>query len=366
MSGTSVDGIDAALVAFNEAQGQPGFQLLNTHSHPLPPDTKSQIHALTLAGHDEIARMGALDQQLGEAFAEAANILLTKADIQPSQITAIGSHGQTIRHQPGHQGGTRFSLQIADPNVIAERTGILTIADFRRRDIACGGQGAPLAPAFHQAQLSSIEQPRCIVNIGGIANITNLPLGGTVLGFDTGPGNTLMDAWIQQCLATPFDRDGAWAAGAEADPALLAMLLQHPFLQRPPPKSTGPEDFNLTWLQDLLDNHDSGLDPARVQATLLEFTATTVATAIANHCQSRTEVFVCGGGAHNQQLLRRLQVHLPTNPLATTKALGLHPDWVEAAAFAWLAKQHVDGLPGNLPEVTGASRAVVLGAAYSG
>ncbi len=360
MSGTSADSIDAALVAF----GQGGCRLVSTHNHPLTHDIKTRIHSLTLPGDNEIERMGALDQQLGAAFAEATRQLLVGAGIQPNQVTAIGSHGQTIRHQPGHAGEPRFTLQIADPHLIAERTGILTIADFRRRDIACGGQGAPLAPAFHASEFGSGEQPRAIVNIGGIANVTALPLTGPVIGFDTGPGNTLLDAWIDHCRGETFDRDGAWAASSIPDPALLHGLLQHPFLQMPPPKSTGREDFNLRWLQSALEGHPTALSPAQIQATLLEFTAVSIAEAIKKYCQAGSAVYVCGGGAHNRQLLKQLQAQLPGNFVDTTDALGIDPDWVEAAAFAWLAKRHLDGETGNLPSVTGADKAVILGAAY--
>jgi anhydro-N-acetylmuramic acid kinase len=360
MSGTSADSIDAALVAFEQGS----CRLVSTHNHPLASDLKARIHSLTLPGDNEIERMGALDQHLGEAFAEATLQLLAGIGLQPEQVTAIGSHGQTIRHQPGHSGGPRFTLQIADPHLIAERTGILTIADFRRRDIACGGQGAPLAPAFHYSQFGSNKEPRAIVNIGGIANITALPLSGPVIGFDTGPGNTLLDAWIGQCKGEAFDRNGAWAAGSTSDPPLLNALLRHPFLQMPAPKSTGREDFNLKWLQSVLESYPVTLAPAQIQATLLEFTAVSVAHAIEHHCHAGSAVYVCGGGAHNLQLLKRLQAQLPGNSVDTTKTLGIDPDWVEAAAFAWLAKRYVDGETGNLPSVTGADRAVILGAAY--
>lgn len=359
MSGTSADSIDAALVAFESET----CRLLATHSHNLSPDLKNEIHALSFASHNEITRMGVLDQQLGHCFATAVKELLNRAEIPAHKITAIGSHGQTIRHEPAHEGGTRFTLQIADANIIAEHTGILTIADFRRRDIACGGQGAPLAPAFHRAQFSSAREHRCIVNIGGIANITALPVGGSVIGFDTGPGNTLLDAWIQQCSSLAFDRDGAWAASGTCIPALLHAMLQHPFLSRPPPKSTGREDFHIQWLNALLRSH-SDAAPADVQATLLEFTAATIAQAIDAYCPPASAVFVCGGGAHNGALMGRLQAHLPQNAVCTTEALGLEPDWVEAVAFAWLAKQYVDGKPGNLPAVTGAAHSTMLGAAY--
>ena len=361
MSGTSADSIDAALVSFRQGH----CQLIKTHNHPLTPDLKTRIHSLTLPGDNEIARMGILDHHLGEAFAMAANEVLAKAQFRPEDVAAIGSHGQTIRHQPAHEGGVRSSLQIADPNIIAERTGILTIADFRRRDIACGGQGAPLAPAFHKAQFGSTQEARCIVNIGGIANITSLPLSGPVIGFDTGPGNTLLDAWIDLTKGKAYDKDGAWAASGAVDSALLNEMLRHPFLKFPPPKSTGREDFNLAWLQTLLDSHPRALTPVQVQATLLEFTAVTIAYAIRNHCPTDSAVFICGGGAHNRQLLKQLQAQLPANSVKTTEALGIDPDWVEAAAFAWLAKQYVDGETGNLPSVTGADKAVILGAAYS-
>lgn len=361
MSGTSADSIDAALVAFDKG----GHHLLSALSYPLAPSLKTEIHALAHPGANEIARMGALDQQLGEAFAEAVSQLLIEAGVAAGDVTAIGSHGQTIRHEPAHNGGVRFTLQIGDPNIIAEQTGILTVADFRRRDIACGGQGAPLAPGFHAAQFRA-ETPRCIVNVGGIANVTNLPPAGPVVGFDTGPGNTLLDAWIQHCLGKPFDDSGSWAASGKVDGELLNRMMEHPFLQLAAPKSTGREDFNLPWLQELLADCSHLVMPADVQATLLEFTACTIAQAIKSYCERGTSVYICGGGAHNQQLLQRLQAHIPDSQVHTTEALGLHPDWVEAVAFAWLAKQYIDGQPGNLPSVTGARAPVVLGAAYPG
>jgi anhydro-N-acetylmuramic acid kinase len=359
MSGTSADSIDAALVAFDEER----CLLLGTHSHPLTPNLKTEIHALSFTGDNEIARLGVLDNRLGHAFSDAVAALLVKAGKSAGEITAIGSPGQTIRHEPAHEGGVRFTLQIGDANIIAERTGILTVADFRRRDIACGGHGAPLAPAFHAGQFGS-DTPRCIVNIGGIANITSLPTQGPVQGFDTGPGNTLLDAWIQQNRGETFDRDGAWAASGTVDASLLHTLLQHPFLERMPPKSTGREEFNLAWLQRVLNGHASNVVPADVQATLLEFTALTISNAIRAYCEAQGAVFICGGGAHNQQLMHRLKLNLPQQTVETTEVLGLHPDWVEAVAFAWLAKQHVHGLPGNLPSVTGADKAVILGAAF--
>ena len=359
MSGTSADSIDAALVAFAEDH----CQLMATHTHNLAPELKAEIHALSFPGHNEIARLGVLDHQLGHCFAAAVTELLTQAAVPAYAVTAIGSHGQTIRHEPAHGGGTRFTLQIADANIIAEQTGILTIADFRRRDIACGGQGAPLTPAFHKAQFSSANEHRCIVNIGGIANITVLPAQGDVIGFDTGPGNTLLDAWIQQCSGLAFDRDGTWAASGTLISKLLHAMLQHPFLPRPAPKSTGREDFNINWLMNLLASFPR-TNAADVQATLLEFTAVTIANAIHAQCEPGCAVFVCGGGAHNAALMQRLQAHLAHSTIYTTEALDLDPDWVEAAAFAWLAKQYVDGKPGNLPAVTGAGKLTILGAAY--
>jgi anhydro-N-acetylmuramic acid kinase len=336
--------------------------LTTSHSISLSPNLRQQIHALATPSDNEIDRLGELDQQLGEVFADSINQLIKKSQINSSQVIAIGSHGQTIRHRPPGSTTNPFTLQIGDPNVIAERTGITTVTDFRRRDMAAGGQGAPLVPAFHQAVFHSSAIDRVVVNIGGMANITWLPKSGKTLGFDTGPGNVLMDAWILKNLGKPYDANGDWAASGTADKNLLARLLAHPFLQQTPPKSTGREAFNLCWLETEL----AGLQvtPADVQATLLAFTAESIAKDIKQLTSASCEVFVCGGGAYNLKLMAELQSRLPHAKLASTAELGIAPEWAEAMAFAWLAKQTMERKNGNLSAVTGAKREVILGGVY--
>ena len=360
MSGTSVDAIDAVLVSFEPETQR--LVLEAHHSHPLSPELRQAL--LALCQHGEVDALGALDVALGYQFAAAVQALLAQAGITPQQVTAIGSHGQTVRHRPG--GAQPFTLQIGDPNIIVEQTGITTVADFRRRDVAAGGQGAPLVPAFHAAWFQA-EQPRVVVNIGGMANITVLPSLASaepVLGFDTGPGNVLLDAWIYQQLGLTLDQDGAWAASGQVQADLLQQLLSHPFLALSPPKSTGRESFNLAWLQTQLQGrHDA---PQDVQATLVDFTAVSIAQAIQRQPLTPAQVLVCGGGAYNPLLLARLQHFLGTaSSLVSTAEYGLAPRWVEAVAFAWLARQTLLALPGNLPAVTGARHPVILGGIYS-
>lgn len=359
MSGTSADAIDAVVV---DLQSTP--QLLAQYSLPLPGKIRQQIHALSLPGNNEIDRMGALDVDLGKLFAQTSLELLAHAGISAAQIIAIGSHGQTIRHRsPGSSEGT-FTLQIGDPNLIAELTGITTVADFRRRDMAAGGQGAPLVPAFHRAIFHSPEKDRVIVNIGGMANITWLPAQGQTMGFDTGPGNVLMDIWIAEHLGKSYDQDGAWAASGQVCNTLLAELLATPYFKLPAPKSTGRESFNRTWLDENLRKLTSTLVPADVQATLLELTALTIADSINGLSQSSKDIFVCGGGAYNTALMQKLRELLPSDAVASTAALGVDPQWIEAMAFAWLAQQTINHRAGNLREVTGAKREVILGGVY--
>jgi len=360
MSGTSVDGIDAVLVDLSADRPV----LLAAQTTDWNASLREDIFR-TLNQPEQVSldALGRLDAALGEAFAEAALAIITAADLQPSRITAIGSHGQTLFHAPSAQ--PPFTLQAGDASRIAARTGITTVADFRRRDVAEGGQGAPLVPAFHQALFSKPGVSRAILNIGGIANVTLLPADtGPVCGFDTGPGNVLMDAWTARHRGQPFDRDGAWARSGTRSDALLARLLQQPYLQLQPPKSTGRELFCMQWLDTALVDGFSTLAADSVQATLAEFTAASIAAALMQFSAPVDELFVCGGGANNSFLLQRLQALLPDCKTATTAALGLHPDWVEASAFAWLARQTLAGHPGNLPSVTGARRAAVLGAVY--
>jgi anhydro-N-acetylmuramic acid kinase len=362
MSGTSLDAIDAVLVDL--ASSTP--QQIATHSHPLPAALRTQLLTLCHGGTaDELRHMAELDVRLGHLFAEAALALLQRAAIPAAAVRAIGSHGQTVRHEP--DGDIPFTVQIGDPNVIAHITGITTVADFRRRDIAAGGQGAPLVPAFHAAVLRSTEEDRVALNIGGMANITVLPRDPqqTVTGFDTGPGNVLMDAWTARHLGTPQDNEGRWAGSAPRHAPLLAALLGDAYFQRPPPKSTGREHFNMTWLEARLALFDTEPEPAAVQASLVALTAQSCAAAIRHHAPHTQQVLVCGGGVHNVTLMQQLTDALPGMRVTSTQSLGLDPDWVEALAFAWLARQTLAGRPGNLPSVTGAKTPVVLGGIYS-
>ncbi len=359
MSGTSTDGVDATLLEFTSVA-----RLLSTHFLPYPQTVRKGL--LDFAGGkyagDAIDQLGALDNALGELFAEAALAVLAKTRLSRTDIGAIGSHGQTVRHRPAGQ--YPFTLQIADPNVIAARTGIATVADFRRRDVALGGQGAPLVPAFHNAMFADHKEARVVVNIGGIANVTLLPAErGRVSGFDTGPGNLLMDAWSRAYLQQSHDENGAFAASGTVNAALLQALLADEYFQRRPPKSTGREHFGEVWLAEKLRGRN--LAPADVMATLCELTAYSIANAIASHAPHAARVLLCGGGAHNAHLLKRLAADLPQRIITTTEDFGIHPDWVEAAAFAWLARETLAGRPGNLPAVTGARRPAVLGAIYS-
>lgn len=359
MSGTSADAIDAVLV---DLQSTP--TLLAQHTLPLPAKTRQQIHALSFPGDNEIDRMGALDVTLGELFAQTTLELLANTGVDAAQISAIGSHGQTIRHRPPGSSEGTFTLQIGDPNLIAELTGITTVADFRRRDMAAGGQGAPLVPAFHRAIFHAQNSDRVVVNIGGMANITWLPMQGQTMGFDTGPGNVLMDIWIVEHSGKHYDQGGAWAASGHAHPELLEDLLADAYFTSPAPKSTGRESFNRVWLDNNLAKLATTPSPVDVQATLLELTAVTIADSICCLSQTTKEIYVCGGGAYNTKLMQRLQGLLPTDKVASTSVLGIDPQWIEAMAFAWLAQQTINRRTGNLREVTGAKREVILGGVY--
>ncbi len=361
MSGTSMDGIDASLVEFH-AQG---CTQVASHSHPWAAELQQQLRSIAHPGENEIERLGVLDIRVAEEFAHCARTLLQQAGVNPEQVAAIGSHGQTIRHRPDTS--PPFTLQIGDPNRIAELTGITTVADFRRRDMAAGGQGAPLACAFHQAMFQGEDESRAVVNIGGIANITLLPEDSQtpVSGFDTGPGNTLLDGWVRRHCATQYDDSGSWAAGGSVDQPLLDKLLNTDYLQMKAPKSTGPEQFNLTWLDSKLSGTPP-LDPRDVQATLCSFTAITIGQSITEEAPECARVIACGGGVHNQELMRRLQIELGDIRLEASSAHGVDPDNVEAVAFAWLARQTMQGRPGNIPGVTGAAGPRILGGIYPG
>jgi anhydro-N-acetylmuramic acid kinase len=342
----------------------PALSLRFSHTYPYPDGLRAQV--LALSQHDapplSLDAIGSLDTQLGHVFADAANASIDESGIDRNRICAIGSHGQTLRHRPS--GAFPFSLQLGDANVIAERTGITTVADFRRRDIAAGGHGAPLLPVFHAMMLRGADEERAVLNLGGIGNLTLLPVSGPVRGFDTGPANGLMDAWCEHHLGAAFDAGGAFAARGHVDETLLARLLADPYFALPPPKSTGRDQFHLGWLDAQL--HDTTLAPEDVQATLCELTAVSVAEALLAAQPGTTRVLVCGGGVHNPVLLARLAARLTNVAIESTAAHGLHPDFVEAMAFAWLARETLAGRPGNLPEVTGARGLRVLGAIYSG
>ena len=360
MSGTSLDGIDAALVEFK----QDSFSLIETHQHTIPVKLYNTLKELVLdQSNCSVDTLGEADAELGTVFAEATKVLLNKTDIPASAITAIGSHGQTIRHRPDAE--HPFTLQIGDANKIAHLTGITTVADFRRRDMAAQGEGAPLAPAFHNAFFRTSQENRAVVNIGGIANITFLPANksNACQGFDTGPGNMLMDAWINLHKNKNFDQDGQWAAQHDADKQLVQQLMQDDFISQTPPKSTGREHYNLHWLQQQL-KHFNALSAGCVQASLCEFTAQSIQLALTNYAENIDSLIICGGGAHNSHLMSLLQQQLHDINIQNSDHYGLHPDWVEAVAFAWLAKQTMNRLPGNLPEVTGANKSVVLGSIF--
>lgn len=367
ISGTSADGIDAALVRFAGAAGAADThcELVHGHTYAWPDDLRAQLVALGQGARlDSIDALGTLDVRLGEHFAAAAIALMATAGVSPGEVRAIGSHGQTVRHRPAgaaFDGAHPFTLQLGDAHVIAERTGVATVADFRRRDVAAGGHGAPLLPALHHALLHAPDEDRAVLNLGGIANFTLLPASGAVRGFDTGPANALMDAWCLRHTGQAFDAGGAFARRGRLDQALLARLLDEPWFALPPPKSTGREVFHLEWVGARLQGDEP---PADVQATLLELTARTVADALRAQQPATRRVLACGGGVHNALLLQAIAANLPGVRVESTAAYGVDPDLVEAMGFAWLARQCLAGLPGNLPSVSGARGPRVLGVVH--
>lgn len=353
MSGTSMDGIDAALVDIGES----AIRILHTRDQPYPSRLRHDLLAATaIPLREELPQLDELNRRTGECFRDAALALLRDAGINAAAVTAIGSHGQTVRHQPNAP--LPFTLQIGDPEIIAVGTGITTVADFRSADIAAGGQGAPLTPFFHQWLFAAPDIDRVILNIGGIANVTLLSPGHATIGFDTGPGNTLMDAWTRKHRSAPYDHNGDWANSGNLNPALLRRFLADEYFAASPPKSTGFEHFNLRWIAAADISNISAPD---VQATLCALTAQSIADAVHRFAPRTSELLVCGGGVHNAVLMGQIAALLPTTSVASTMTAGLHPDWVEAVAFAWLAKRRLSGLPGNLPHVTGAREAVELG-----
>jgi len=360
MSGTSLDGIDIALVQFSEADK---FEFITAQTYPFTESLRDSLQQLIVNQSCHLQELGEVDIALGLLIGQSINQFLQSQQLSADRISAIGSHGQTLFHSPNN--ALPFSLQIGNANVIAETTGITTVADFRQRDIAAGGQGAPLVPAFHQSLFNSVSEDRVIVNIGGISNITILPTAGLVSGFDTGPGNCLLDYWIQSHLKKPYDKSGRWAQSGQCNVQLLQHFLNEAYLKQTAPKSTGRELFNQDWLATKLAGFNQTLANEDIQATLTEFTAVTIATDIIHYAPESRHIFICGGGAHNAYLLSRLQAKLSKHSISTTEAIGLHPDWVEGAAFAWLAYRRMTKQPANLPAVTGASHSTMLGAVYS-
>jgi anhydro-N-acetylmuramic acid kinase len=376
MSGTSLDGVDGALVAFKSSANSNGLQhamAVISHSHcPLPVLLRKELLSLNVPhGSNELHRSAVLAQQLAPLYAQVVHQLLAQSGTNAANIVAIGSHGQTVRHHPSpaHADKPHYTVQINHPALLAELTQIDVIADFRSADMAAGGQGAPLVPAFHQAFFPAQPHTQIILNLGGISNLTALYPQQThpqypVLGFDCGPANALMDEWCQQHTGQLFDRDGAWAASGCVSKQLLQRLLAEPYFRKPPPKSTGRDLFNAHWLARHLAALNSPAQAQDVQATLCELTTISCAQDIQAYAPQTRKVFVCGGGALNTHLMARLQHHLPKQQVQRTDALGLPAMQVEAAAFAWLAHAHVHRLPGNLVSVTGATAPRVLGALY--
>jgi len=353
-----MDGIDAVLVEIDAT----ACTILQTHTDPWPDDLHQQLQQL-IAQPEQISAgmVGSLHFKLGQVFSNTTLNLLGTTDLSAQAVTAIGSHGQTVLHAPNNP--APFSLQLGDPGTIASKTGIPVVADFRNADIALGGQGAPLVPAFHRWAFGHEDTDRAVINIGGIANITILHSNGRTSGFDTGPGNTLLDGWMSTHHNQTYDSAGAWAAGGQVNQELLNTLADDDYFARPPPKSTGLEYFNLPWLQQHLDKMITPPAPQDVQATLSELTALQIANALRT-LPTPSQVAVCGGGAANNDLLSRLRLMLPNCVIQTTAHWGIDPQWVEAAAFAWLARQRIHGLASNLPSVTGATASVSLGGLY--
>ncbi len=353
MSGTSLDGVDAVLVDFAPAPGR----LVATHFAPYPDAVRAEALALNAVGANELERAAELGNRLAVLYAAATRELLAKANVDKGRVSAIGCHGQTVRHRPDRG----YTAQLGNGALLAERSGLRVVCDFRSRDVAAGGHGAPLVPAYHAACFASPAVHRVMVNIGGIANVTDLRPGAPVRGFDTGPGNVLLDLWAQQHLGQPLDRDGAWAGSGKVIDELLRGMLADPFFAGAPPKSTGRDQFNEAWLAR---HRPERFAPRDVQATFVALTTQSISDAVKRFCDGTQEVLGCGGGASNSHLMRELARRLPRLRVATTAAAGVDPDWVEAMAFAWLARETLAGRTSSLPEVTGAAGPRVLGAIY--
>lgn len=356
MSGTSLDGIDAVVADFATEPHRP--ETLGAAHAAMPDALRTTLLSLQASGADELARSTQASVELADLYAQTVIHAAVAAGIPLTDVVAAGIHGQTVRHCP--QAG--WTIQLNDPARVAERLGVAVVADFRRRDLAAGGQGAPLVPAFHQARFARSDRVRAVLNVGGIANLTLLEPGAPVRGFDTGPGNVLLDAWHGKQLGGGYDRAGAWAAGGRCETALLDDLMREPYFRRPAPKSTGRDLFNLRWLEDVLARHRT--TPVDVQATLLRLTVRSIADALRSALPNAQDVLVCGGGAHNVALMRDLAAELAPCAVAPTSVEGVAIDQVEALAFAWLARETIAGRPGNLPAVTGALGPRVLGAVY--
>ena len=353
MSGTSLDGVDAVLVDLSQSKPLQIAQYYLAFDDSL----KNDLLALHVPSHNELHHAQIIGNRLARLYAAAVESLLAQAKVSNRDVKAAGCHGQTIRHCPEHG----YSLQIGNAALLAELTGITVVSDFRSRDIAAGGHGAPLVPAFHDHVLRHPDIHRVIVNIGGISNLTSMPPGASASGFDCGPGNLLMDAWCVEHLGKPHDDNGAWAASGKILPDLLENMLAEPYFALTPPKSSGRDLFNISWLKNKLQGNELSAD---VQATLLELTCRSIAEAIQKNCLGAKEIYICGGGAHNKALLTRLAALMPGCRMDTTNSLGVDSDYLEALAFAWLAQQALHGKPANLPQVTGAKHACVLGAIY--
>lgn len=355
MSGTSVDGVDAVLADLAAAP-----RSLAAAQVPFPAPLRAALNALQTAGEDELHRAALAANALMDCCADAVTAVLERARVARADIAALGVHGQTVRHRPD----LGYTTQIANPARLAEATGITVVADFRSRDVAAGGQGAPLVPTLHAALFGSSDVYRVVVNVGGIANLTDLPPLGDVRGFDTGPGNTLLDGWCERHTGAAFDRDGVWAASGSIDRELLAELQSDAYFAAPPPKSTGRDRFNLAWLERSLARLRKAPEAVDVQRTLLELTTGTIARSIVEQCPGATQILVCGGGANNTALMRQLAVAVAPRQLATTASVGIAVGQVEALAFAWLAREALAGRPASLPSVTGARGPRILGAIY--
>jgi anhydro-N-acetylmuramic acid kinase len=360
MSGTSLDGVDGVLADFTDGR----IAVQGYATAPFPVALRAELMALnTEGGSNELHRAALAGNGLARIYAQVAQQLLADAGIEAGAVAAIGAHGQTVRHRPGEFDEVGYTLQLNNPSLLAELTGIAVVADFRSRDVAAGGQGAPLVPAFHHALFARDDEAVAVLNLGGISNLSLLPAGsGTVLGFDCGPGNGLIDHWCQSHIGQPFDAGGQWAASGKVLPDLLAQLLAEPYFAKSPPKSTGRDLFNPTWLAAQLGSWN--VEPVDVQATLAELTARTCAAHLQRHGIASRTLIVCGGGALNLHLLARLRALLPAVEVVSSAERGLPPQQVEAAAFAWLARSTLRGEPGNLASVTGASGARVLGGIY--